>query len=507
MPADIVLRGVRVHNLKGIDVTIPTRTPGGDHGRVGLRQEQPGLRHPVRGGPAALRREPVLLRPAVPGADGEAAGGRGGGDLPGDRHPPADALAQPALHGGDRHRDPRPPAAALRARGPRRLRRLRRARSGATRRRRWRERLLREAGGRAGPGGFRAAELAADARPPSARLRKRGFRRLLVGGEVGRRRRTWARRRSGRGAGARRPRECCARRSGAGSRSRWRRRFARAAAGPWSGGRAGSRCAVSEHFECPRCGRRLRRAAAAALLVQQPVRRLPGLPRLRQPDRGGPRPGGAGQAHGASGTARSSRGTSPTTATLQAQLRRFARRRGHPARRAVVLPGRGAPAAGARGRRGLPGRAGLLPLARGAQVPGPGARLPGPLPRLPGVPRLRRQPAAARGAAGAARGPLDPGPAAMPVGEARRFLAGLVRCPRPRSGWRGRVLQEIDRRLRFLEDVGLDYLDASTAPRRRCPGASRSGSRWPRRSAPASSGRCSSSTSRRWACTRGTPSG
>ena len=25
MPADIVLRGVRVHNLRGIDVTIPTR--------------------------------------------------------------------------------------------------------------------------------------------------------------------------------------------------------------------------------------------------------------------------------------------------------------------------------------------------------------------------------------------------------------------------------------------------------------------------------------------------
>ena len=25
MPADIVLQGVRVHNLKGVDVTIPTR--------------------------------------------------------------------------------------------------------------------------------------------------------------------------------------------------------------------------------------------------------------------------------------------------------------------------------------------------------------------------------------------------------------------------------------------------------------------------------------------------
>ena len=117
----------------------PHPQAGGDHRRFGLGQEQPGLRHALRRGAAPLRREPLLLRAPVPGADGEAARGRGLRHLSGDRDPPADALAQPALHGGDRDRDPRPPAAALRARRPRRVRgvrrggpaRLARARGGA----------------------------------------------------------------------------------------------------------------------------------------------------------------------------------------------------------------------------------------------------------------------------------------------------------------------------------------------------------------------------------------
>ena len=69
----------------------PHGQAGGGHRRVRLRQEQPGLRHAVRRGPAPLRREPVRLRPPVPGADGEAGRRLHGRHLPGDRHPPAHA--------------------------------------------------------------------------------------------------------------------------------------------------------------------------------------------------------------------------------------------------------------------------------------------------------------------------------------------------------------------------------------------------------------------------------
>jgi excinuclease UvrABC ATPase subunit len=50
------------------------------------------------------------------------------------------------------------------------------------------------------------------------------------------------------------------------------------------------------------------------------------------------------------------------------------------------------------------------------------------------------------------------------------------------------VLKEINERLRFLLDVGLDYLSLEPADRRRCPAARRSGSGWPPRSAPGWSG-------------------
>jgi excinuclease ABC subunit A len=47
--------------------------------------------------------------------------------------------------------------------------------------------------------------------------------------------------------------------------------------------------------------------------------------------------------------------------------------------------------------------------------------------------------------------------AALSVAEARRFLHGLPLTP-PERAVAGRVLSEADRRLQFLEDVGLDYL-------------------------------------------------
>ena len=97
---------------------------GGDGG-VGLRQEQPRLRHVLRGGSAAVRGEPLRLCPAVPGADGEAGPGRPGGHLPGHRDQAAEPLAEPAVHGRHQHRDPRPPPRAVRARRAHVLRRLR----------------------------------------------------------------------------------------------------------------------------------------------------------------------------------------------------------------------------------------------------------------------------------------------------------------------------------------------------------------------------------------------
>ena len=59
-----------------------------------------------------------------------------------------------------------------------------------------------------------------------------------------------------------------------------------------------------------------------------------------------------------------------------------------------------------------------------------------------------------------------------------------------------RVLKEINARLRFLVDVGLDYLSLDRAPAR-CPAARRSASGWPPRSAPAWSACSTCSTSRR----------
>ena len=69
-----------------------------------------------------------------------------------------------------------------------------------------------------------------------------------------------------------------------------------------------------------------------------------------------------------------------------------------------------------------------------------------------------------------------------------------------------RVLKEVNERLRFLLDVGLDYL-TSTARPARSPAARRSASGSRRRSAAGSSACSTCSTSRRSACTSATTSG
>ena len=70
----------------------------------------------------------------------------------------------------------------------------------------------------------------------------------------------------------------------------------------------------SERFECRTCGIAVRDPAAAPVLVQQPVRRLPDLPRLRQHHRARHEPGRARSSASRSTTAPSSPGPSRTTA-------------------------------------------------------------------------------------------------------------------------------------------------------------------------------------------------
>ncbi len=110
----IVIHKAREHNLKNIDVEIPARPLHGDHRRIGLRQVDARLRHPLQRGAAPLPRVPERLRAAVRAA-GRAARRRC--DL---RHS-ADgghrAAHQPRRqeeHRGDAHRDLPLPAPPLR---------------------------------------------------------------------------------------------------------------------------------------------------------------------------------------------------------------------------------------------------------------------------------------------------------------------------------------------------------------------------------------------------------
>ena len=130
MQDHIYVKGARENNLKNVDVTIPRdklvvltglsgsgksslALAGGAHRPVGQRQVLPGLRHHLRGGPAAVRGVPVLLRPDVPGADGEARRGLHRRPVPRHLHRPEDHLEKPPVHRGDGDRDLRLPAPAV----------------------------------------------------------------------------------------------------------------------------------------------------------------------------------------------------------------------------------------------------------------------------------------------------------------------------------------------------------------------------------------------------------
>ena len=161
----------------------------------------------------------------------------------------------------------------------------------------------------------------------------------------------------------------------------------------------------SRALRVPALRHRVRGSAAAAVLVQQPVRRVPDLPRLRQHHRA---------RHG-SRRARSVEVDQPgrDRAVEQAALSRAARRaeaRGEEGGCGSTCRGPSSTDDEKRVRRSratarLRRRARLLPLARAEEIQGARPRVPEPLSRLPHVPRLRRRAAAPRSARRARRRP------------------------------------------------------------------------------------------------------
>ena len=71
---DIVIRGAREHNLRDVSLDLASGPADLLHRGLGLGQELAGVRHALCRGAAALRREPLELRPPVPGPDAQARG-------------------------------------------------------------------------------------------------------------------------------------------------------------------------------------------------------------------------------------------------------------------------------------------------------------------------------------------------------------------------------------------------------------------------------------------------
>ena len=95
----IVVRGASQHNLQNVDLTLPRGKTIVFAGPSGSGKFA-GDGHPLRRGPAAVRREPLQLRPAVPGPDAQAAGRFRHRVVAGGRHRTEDRRQHPAARWG-----------------------------------------------------------------------------------------------------------------------------------------------------------------------------------------------------------------------------------------------------------------------------------------------------------------------------------------------------------------------------------------------------------------------
>jgi len=458
MPADIVLRGVRVHNLKGIDVTIPTRklvviTGVSGSGKSSLAFDTlyaEGQRRYVESLSSYARQFLERMeKPRVEEVSGIC---------------PAIAIRQRTLS-----RSPRSTVAtATEIHDHLRLLFARAGRvvcdaCGELIKRDSptlvAERLLRDVEGSRIQIGFRPAEPHPEGGPfgplSLAELRKRGFSRLLLGGDV---------LEIADLAGPAPAEDALVLVDRLGVREADRSRIVESleTALREGGGRAlvelagGERLRVSERFECAGCERPAVEPQPRLFSFNNPFGACPachGFGNLIEVDLELVVP----DKHKSLGAGAIEPWNKPHYRNLQAQLRRFARRRGIPldvpwsfldeSHRRLVLEG-DEDFAGVLGFfRWLEGRKyrvqvrAFLARYRGYQ-------------ECPACRGARLRPEALHVKLG---GLSIRDVSAMPVGDARRFLRGLELADAERV-IAGRVLHEVDRRLQFLEDVGLDYL-------------------------------------------------
>ena len=392
-----------------------------DHRPVGVRQVLPGARHPLRGRPAALRRGPVHLREAVSRPAGETRRRPDRGTLPRGGHRTAQPHHHQPLHSGHCDRGLRLPPPPLRACRPHPLPRMRRR--GAPghrlhRHRQGRRPVPRHAGDDrlpAGPErpGFAPARCG---KPSLAGIRagarrRRGRRAVRPAGSRGRTGRD--RSRSGRqpggagrggpdqGGGEPRPELDGPRGRFAGDLFQGGRGRSNGDSG---GGRSVSAAPLLRGVSLPTPSRvDLSGAGAQALLLQQPLRQLPGLHRLRGHAGVRPRLDRAGSRS----LAGAGRGRPLGQAPLHARAGGAASFRVSRAGLVVCLLGRAAPLLPPGGalRKGVVPRRDGLPRLQGAQaVQAVHPHLPAAIPAPASVPRLPRLAPPPRGGLRVGRG-------------------------------------------------------------------------------------------------------